>query len=162
MQLLRSGLVQQAACGLIDVSNWRHGMHLAGPKRFGFVDVADAGREPLVEQYIGDLTLLIGGGDVGDDRVELDIIEAQIGSDPIPWPFDSFCGVKQLHRWRCETHRFVIGGCDNGSHRSWVLPPALTAPVQLPIAGHLQMRVQDHAIGECDQQMLPASLNGLN
>jgi len=114
----RRGLVQRRDLDDPEASERRERIGATCPQRLGLVDVANPGRDTLVEQEICDLATRVLGGRATDDLVVVDMLAAQVRPDLIPRPRTRVFRWIHVHGGRSEADRVEAVDPQAHAHRT--------------------------------------------
>jgi hypothetical protein len=150
---------QQAAQGLVvNLCQRPGGMDSLEETQLAAIDVAQAGRCPLVDQPGAE-----GGcaearlAQAAQRLLDIEAGSQQLGPQARELRMDGQRpGVEQLYRRRIEADAHDGGSFEHGHRPRRRAAPALTRPVAVPRAVHPEVRVQRQAAREADQQVLAA------
>ena len=160
----RRGVQQREAGVQVEGAHGRQRVHAAGPEHLALVDVADTGRDALIEEHLGR-----GGGLVAELRDALhragdvDGGVAEIGPEQATTGMRrQVTGAERLHHGGVEADGLEALHLDGGAHVAGALAPALPRPVQVPRPGHPHVGVQDDPVVPADLDVLAPAVHPLD
>ena len=137
-------------------------MHAPRPADLRLEDVADAGRDALIEQRLADRRLGGDRGEAVEHGIDIGCVAAQIRSEAVERlgcagrrtgaPF-----AAQLHNGRVEADRSgAVVDLKDDTRSVGGASPACSGAVHVPDAVQHHVRVQGRAVVEVHEQVLPA------
>src|SRR5262249_12926858 len=134
---------------------------LGGEAGLALEDVADAGREALVEECVAEGVRLVGGAELGHHPVEVEVRGEDVGTEPGQLRVDRDATREQGAQGRAtELDRLVALATEDDPGRGARPAPAGPARVDVPAAAHPQMAVKDK-VAEVEEEVLAVGADAL-